>query len=269
MPSLKLDDEDFDVEGLEKAEYNEDDQRVPYQGPQPKKGTVLTGFLSKIWFIYNRKNDPMLKIIFEADEDSGFGGLEIWDNLTLNKASKFRWQPFLNATGLTLLDIKNRMKYEGEENAKLGWPVVKIARLKVGESAVINILTDRSKDNEGEWRNDIAKYMPYKPLDLDEDDEDEDDEEYEVEDDEEDEDEEVEEDEEDEEDEEEEEPEPAPRRKTAARSRGTRTAARPVARSSATRSGKPTRAAGSGRPKPSAKPAAGKKRRAHPDDPPF
>lgn len=211
MPRLKVDDDELDIEELEEAEYEESDYE-PYSGPQPPKGTILYGYIKKIWWTYNSNDVRMLVVIFEATEESGkYKGLGVWDRITLSTAAKFRWQPFLDAAGITLQDIKRKMIVEKDDENQ-GRPVNKIGALEIGdeEKAAIRIVTKRDRYND-DWETKVDKWLPWEdPQDED----DEDDEDF------------------DEDDVEEEEEEPAPKRRAAASATrsGARTARKPAAK---------------------------------------
>lgn len=203
MPRLRVDDDELDVDELEEAEYEESSYE-PYKGKQPPKGTVLYGYLKKVWWTYNSNDVRMLTVIFEATAESGkYKGLGVWDRLTLNPASKFRWAPFLEATGITLSDIKNKMIVEKQDENQ-GRPVKKIGTFVVGdeEKSAVRIITGRELFRE-EWQTKADKWLPW--ADPDDDDEEEEEEEFED-------------DLEDDEEEEEEAPPPPRRRAAAAKS---------------------------------------------------
>lgn len=296
MPRLKMDEDEFNIKELEGAEY--DDSRegyTDYSGEIPPKGTVLPGKIKKAWWTFNNSKPParMMIAIWEADENAGeYEGLPLWDYISFSPQAKWRWQPFLDATGLTLRDFK-KMEVEDEDDERYGTPIISIGDWEVGEdSAAVNVVTKRER-YDGDWRAKVDKYLPY---DADEDageDEDEDeDEDYE--------DEEWEEEPDEDEDEEEEEQPAAPKRATraakatakpaatrsaakptrpapstsATRTRGTAKPARPTAAARSAASSKSgaaaTRRAANGKvaSKPATKPTA-RRRRGADDDPPF
>jgi hypothetical protein len=159
-----MSDDEFDVDALEEAEYEEGDY-TPYTGPIPPKGTILTGTVKKAWWSETQYGDRMMKVIFEADEDSGeYEGLGVWDNITFNTKGKWRWAPFLAAAGFTLLDIKKKAIISDDDDS-LGAPIEKIGRWVPGEgSAAIRIITDRER-RDGEWQAKVAKWLPYEDPD--------------------------------------------------------------------------------------------------------
>lgn len=173
MPRLKVDDDELDIEELEEAEYEESDYE-PYSGPQPPKGTILYGYVKKIWWTYNSNDVRMFVVIFEATDESGkYKGLGVWDRITLSTAAKFRWQPFLDAMGITLQDIKKKMIVERDDENQ-GRPVTKIGSFVIGdeEKAAIRIITKKERYND-EWETKVDKWLPWEdPHDDDEEDED-------------------------------------------------------------------------------------------------
>lgn len=200
MPRLKVEDDELDIEELDAAEVS-DNGYTPYTGKQPPKGTVLYGVVKKIWWTYNSNNVRMLTVIFQATSESGqYEGLAVWERLTMSAAAKFRWQPFLEATGITLKDLKNKLIVEDEDDPSRGTPVIKIGKFVVGDEnlAAVRIITDRELYNE-EWQTKVGSWLEWEDPDEEEDEEDD---EYEDE----------------LEEEEEEEPEPPKRRVPAAKS---------------------------------------------------
>lgn len=286
MPKLKIDDDDLDIDALEEAEYNEDDF-VPYTGPEPKNGTFLVGYVRKAWWGYNKNEDAMITLVWEAAGNTGkmeaYNGLSIWEHLSLTPNVKFRWKPWMDAMGLTLRDVKFRMCVETEDD-NVGAPIEKIATWKPGEeseAAWCRIMTTREK-YQGEWQTRAGKWLPYEEPEAQEEAEDlaeEEEEEVEVgpegDEEEEPEDEEEEEVEEEEVEEEEEAPAPPPRsgRRTAAKAPAAKAArtAKPAASKPA--AAKPARraAAAPAAKKPAAPPARRGQRAATAgsDDPPF
>lgn len=289
MPKLKITDDDLDVEALEEAEYDESKDFEPYDGPRPPKGTILGGYIKRIFWTYTTKKPerPMLKILFVAAENTGtraqYNDWAQWDNVVIADNTKFRWKPFIDAFGLTLRDIKTKLYVapEDQDDPKNGAPIIKIGTWKPGEEedgAWARVLIKHEK-YEGEWDAKVDRWLAYQdsdeaedPEDDDEGDEEAEDETEELEDEASDEEEETA-----EEDEEEAEEEPAPTKargrstpaRPAASARGGRkpapAAAKPVATKPATRGG---RAAAS---KPAVKPTAtrGRGGRRAADDPPF
>ena len=172
MPKLKMDDDEFDVDELEGAEYEEQKR---YSGPQPPKGTILTGFIKKAWWTFTNDNSSrLMKVIFEADGDTDYEGLGVWDNITFNAKSKWRWAPFLDAHGLTVSDVKNKMYVppEDEDDDNLGTPIIKIGKWVVGEdSTACRIITTRRRDQNGDWQTNVDTWLEYEePEDEDDDD---------------------------------------------------------------------------------------------------
>jgi hypothetical protein len=256
MPKMRVPDEELNIDEMEEAEYTEGSFST-YDGEQPPKGTILVGVVQKMWWGYNRKEEPMLTIVWVADGNTGkneqYDGLQVWDHITLAPSSKFRWKPFIDVMGITLREIKTGMVLAADDD-NVGAPIQKIGKTWVPDTdpAYCRILTKREKF-QGDFSTKVDTYMDYEEPDADADAEDEPEEEVEETpaptrtrrsrkaaepepeaDDEEDEEDEEELDEEDEEEEEpededepeeEEEPEPA---KPAGR-RSTRTAAKPAA----------------------------------------
>ena len=237
MPRLK-DFEDVDVDELEDAEYTEGGSFSNYDGEEPPKGTVLRGFVKKLWLSETRNDDPMLVALFEAagneDDEEQYNGWATWEYLALIATAKFRWAPFFEVTGIALRDIigkKSRLWVE-EDNDNFGVPIEKIGDWVPGEDnddAWVQIITRVETKGEYKGRAKIDKWLHWDDEGSADDDGDEDSEPEEVE-----------------EPEEVQEPEPTP-----ARTRSTRSTAR-----SASSAAKPATASRAATAKPAATPAA-------------
>jgi hypothetical protein len=264
----KEDTADIDVEELDALEYSTETFDT-YDGEVPPKDIELTGFVKKMWWTRTQNNDPMIKVLWTAEENEGdleeYNGCPFWLNLALIGGAKFRWAPFLENYGLTLKQVKNNTDVADKDDQN-GAPINKIGNFRPGEEndeAWCRIITDRERYN-GEWKTAVKEWLPY---DADEEEEPEE-----------------EEPEEEEPEEEEPEPEPEPARTRGARtSRATsrsapETPARRGARTSSRTAAKepekaaPARGARGARTaaKPATAPARGRGRaRGSSEDPPF
>jgi len=273
MPRLKIEDDEFNADELDEAEY-ESGSYERYTGEEPPKDTVLRGYVKSMWWGYTAKDDPMVKVLFIADGNTGaeeeYNGCPIWENYPLIKIAKFKWGPFFQQFGLTARLFKTKM-YVAEDDDNIGAPIEKVGTFVPGEESTdawCRVLTTREKYN-GKWQTHVAEWMD------DAEDDDEDEEEVETE-------EEV--DVEEEEDEDEEPTPPSARTRRAASGKtsvspATKSAA--PAKTAATRtsaaktSGTPRTAAKSAAGKPAAKASApvrgrrGKAAAGYDDDPPF
>jgi hypothetical protein len=212
IPKLKVEDDELDIDALEEAEEGGGDFE-PYDGPQPPKGTILVGYVKKVWWTYTKNEDPMLKILFVAADNVGskakYNDCPIWENAALIPGAKFRWAPFLRVMGLTLRQLKTKTQIEAEPENN-GDPIIKIDRWAPGsDESWCRVLTDREKYDD-EWQTRIGKWLEYEEPEA-EDEAEEDDEEVDTED---------ETDEEPEDDEEEEEAAPPARTRAARTARG-------------------------------------------------
>jgi|HubBroStandDraft_5_1064220.scaffolds.fasta_scaffold00014_23 hypothetical protein len=163
MPRMKVPDDEINLDELESAEYSDEDFGN-YEGEQPPKGTILVGVVKKIWWTYTQNNDPMLKVLWEADGNIGsrekFNGCPVWDNIVLNAKGKFRWKPFLDALGLTLRDIKSNMVLASDDD-NMGAPIEKIGKWSPDtDSAFCRVVTGRERYND-EWQVRVSKYLEY------------------------------------------------------------------------------------------------------------
>jgi hypothetical protein len=271
MPRLRIDDE-LDADDLDGAEYSTGSYQK-YEGEQPPVDTYLRGYIKNIWWTYTASEDPMLKVLFVADgntgDDEDYNGLPVWENMALTKGAKFKWGPFFEHFGLTIRLLKAKTIIAEEDDEKMGSPVTKIGTLLTpgedSDNARCAIITTREK-YDGKWQTHVGEWL--------------DDEEPEEE-------EAAEDEEQEEEEEEEEEEEPPPPARTRRAASG-KTSAQPATKSavaskpaatktsagktSATRptATKRPAAAKPGAAKAAAAPARGKRRAATLDDePPF
>jgi hypothetical protein len=175
MPRLRMDDDEFNVDELDEAEYDEENQFQPYTGPTPPNNTILPGRIKKAWWTFTQNDDRMMKVVFEADEYAGkYKDCPVWDNIVFSPSAKFRWKPFLDAFGLTLIDFKKRLSVIGgddEDDPQLGAPIEKVGKWEPGEeSADTRIIVISKPDNNRNMRLNVVKYLPYEDEDEDEDD---------------------------------------------------------------------------------------------------
>lgn len=173
MVKVQWDDDDIDWKGLSDEDY-EDDDFEPYSGPEPPANTLLDGDIKKIWLVDSQAGNKMLKVLFEADGNEGdnaqYDGCPVWDNVVFtSKEAKFRWQPFLDMIGITLLDIKKRTTIEDDEGDNIGLVVEKIGKVSFPCAARIRTGVEKKGEYKGSIR--VAKWLP--PADAD-DEEDED-----------------------------------------------------------------------------------------------
>jgi hypothetical protein len=161
----KEDTADLDVEELDSIEYSTDTYDV-YDGEVPPKDIELTGYVSKMWWTRTQANDPMLKILWVADENTDdfeeYNGCPFWLNYALIGGAKFRWAPFMENYGLTLKQVKNNIDVEDKDD-QFGAPINKIGSFRPGEGndeAWARIITDRERYN-GEWKPAIKEWLPF------------------------------------------------------------------------------------------------------------
>lgn len=167
MPKMKVSDDELNLDELEGAEYNEDDeaQFEPYDGPEPPKNTRLWGY-TKWWWTESAKGDRMLKILFVADGSPGkakqYDGLPIWENVVLTAPVKFKWFPLLRAFGLTIRDVKTKL-YLADDDDSVGAPITKIADVKLTEGsddAYCCVVTTKEKYQD-EIQTKVGKWLPW------------------------------------------------------------------------------------------------------------
>ena len=173
----KEDTADLDIDELESIEYSTE-TFDSYDGEVPPKDTELMGYVKKMWWTRTQNNDPMLKILWVAAENTDdleeFNDCPFWLNYALIGGAKFRWAPFLDNYGLTLKQVKNNIDVADKDDQN-GAPINKIGNWKPGEEndeAWCRVITDRERYN-GEFKPAIRSWLPYdaeEPEDEDEED---------------------------------------------------------------------------------------------------
>jgi hypothetical protein len=194
--------EDMDFEDLDQAEYSTDEV-INYYGDIPPVGITLRGYVHKMW--WNRTaikqdgsgDDPLLKVLWIAADNDGdyeeYNDCPFWLNLALIKSVKFRWGPFFEEYGLSILDIKKQRIFVTGKETQNGFPIEKWGTFKPGEDedgAWCRIITEQEPYN-GVMQARVKSWLPYDEededadeaadeadLDEDEGDEDEGDEDY-------------------------------------------------------------------------------------------
>lgn len=159
----KFEELNIDVDELEEAEWTEGSYSS-YDGEVPPAGTILKGFVSKMWWSKTKDEDEMLIAIFTAAENEGdldeYNGWEAWEYLALTKGAKFRWKPFIDAFGITLTDIRSKVRLDAEDD-NVGSPITHIGKFEVGgDAAWCRVVTKRER-YQGEWRGKVDKWLPY------------------------------------------------------------------------------------------------------------
>lgn len=164
MPKLKVDDNDLDINELEDAEFTEFEQ---YDGEIPPNGTQLSALIKRMWWTYTQTDDtPMLVTLVVAQDNEGeleeYNGLVIYDRAKLAANTKFRWFPLLSAIGLTIRDVKTKAYVEDDDDPRFGAPITKIGDWEPeSDAAWVTIITGRERDQEGNWRPKVAKWLEF------------------------------------------------------------------------------------------------------------
>jgi len=144
MPRMKWNDPD---------EFNELpeewDDNGQYAGEDPPPNTVLNGIIKKMWATQSSAGNKMLKVLFEADGNSGkkeeFDGWGTFDNIPLTPKCAFRYGPLLEVMGVSLDDVRKRMAV-GEEDERNGFPILKIGAAKIPVSCAVKTKSENSED---------------------------------------------------------------------------------------------------------------------------
>jgi len=166
MVRLKKEDTaDLDIEELDALEYSTETYDS-YDGEVPPKDLELTGYVKKMWWTRTSNNDPMLKILWVAEENTDdmeeYNGCPFWLNYALIGGAKFRWAPFLDNYGITLKQVKNNIDVADKDDQN-GAPINKIANFRPGEEsdeAWCRVITDRERYN-GEFKPAIKSWLPW------------------------------------------------------------------------------------------------------------
>jgi hypothetical protein len=162
MAKMKWED-DIDWRGLDAEEYDEDSSFDEYDGPTPPANTLLDGDIKKIWLAESSTGNMMFKVLFEAADNEGdnkeYDGCPIWDNVVFTSpGAKFRWQPWFNALGISLKDVKTKT-IVGEEDS-VGTVVEKIGKVDFTEGVPIRVRTSVEKKGEYKGQVRVGKWLP-------------------------------------------------------------------------------------------------------------
>lgn len=162
MPRLKVPDDELNVTELEEAEYDDRDfDYESYDGELPPGDTHLRGYVKKAWWTYTSAEDPMIKLLFIADGNDGdedeFNGLPVWEQLPLTNNAKFKWKPWIDVFGISLMDIKKKTVV-AEDADNIGDPIEKIGTWEPGEDARCSIITKRAK-YKGQDKVEVRRWL--------------------------------------------------------------------------------------------------------------
>lgn len=173
----RLDDmSDFDIKELEEAEYSEETYDR-YEGEIPPTGTVLKGYISRAFRQWTSEEQPMLMVVFHAEDNEGdleeYNGFEIFEWLAIQANAKWKWAPFFKLFGITVTDFIKKTYAAPEDDPNFGVPILKIGKWEVGsDDSWCQVVNKKKKDNKGEWRGNVDKWLPFDAI-TESDDEDE------------------------------------------------------------------------------------------------
>jgi hypothetical protein len=151
----------FDAEGLDEQEY--DDSFEPYAGPLPPVNSILKFRLVKAFAAESSSGNFMIKTIFTAEDAGEYDGLTIFDNITFVETAAFRYQPFLQAMGLTAKRIKAQGIIGDDDDPRFNAPpILSIGKWKPGsDDAVCFIKTGIDAEYDPDKPKAVAvKYIP-------------------------------------------------------------------------------------------------------------
>jgi hypothetical protein len=164
VPKLKTTDTSFDIEEMEEAEYEEQER---YVGPEPPAKIILNGYIQRMWLTETQAGADMLVVMFHATDNVGsyakYNGWVRFERIALQPNTKWRWKPFLDATGLTLKALKTPDVESMEPDSRNGLVITKVGRWKPGEDsddAYVRVLTEDDFYN-GERRAQVAKFLEW------------------------------------------------------------------------------------------------------------
>jgi hypothetical protein len=174
MPqTLKPTNDEFNPDELD-VEWD-DSTFDTYDGEQPPGGTALLANVKKMWWTYSSDDTAMIAVLMIAEGNNHgkeeYDGLPIWEYLVFKTSAAFKYGPFLEVTGITLKDIKTKMKVD-DEDEKQGAPILAIGSFKPDtDDSVIGVITKRERYN-GEWQTKAGKYLSADEIeDMEDDDE--------------------------------------------------------------------------------------------------
>lgn len=173
MPKIKWGDAEPDWDELDDAEYEEGEGYNRYEGPVPPNNTILSGVIKKVWAAESQAGNSMFKVLFEAEGNTGdkkkYDGCPIWDNVVWTPQTKFRWQPWLDALGLTLREVRGKT-ITAEDDDNVGTPIMRIGKVKFSDGVAVRVVTKR-ESYQGEPQARIQEWMSPGDPDSEEDDE--------------------------------------------------------------------------------------------------
>src|SRR5215469_231383 len=159
---------DFDADELDDAEF---DDSARYEGEIPPEGTILRGYVSKMWATETQGGDHMLKVLWVADENEGdleeYNGLAVWENLVMTTAAKFKWAPFFSLFDIKVSDVKNKTKIENEDD-NVGAPIISIGSWEVGSDEAWCRIVIHRRRWQGNWQAEAQKFLPYEEPEAEE-----------------------------------------------------------------------------------------------------
>lgn len=155
--------QDVNWDELESEAYNPDEFE-DYDGPLPPHNMILAGVVRKMWATTSSAGDEMIKVLFVAAGNEGerevYNGAPLWDNISFTLPQvKFRWQPWLDALGVTLADLKSKTIVGDEEDR--GDVIEKIGRVnfagKTPVAARVKVVREKYND---EAQAKVGKWLP-------------------------------------------------------------------------------------------------------------
>jgi hypothetical protein len=127
-----------------------------YMGDLPPVRKPLSGEITKIYVDMATNGNPMLKVLYRANVESGYDGFVAWDNVTLTAKAAFKWKPLVEALGVTVQDLASRTVTDESEESGAGTRVVRIGNLDLsGDNTVPVYFAVKYRKYDGLLQTDV------------------------------------------------------------------------------------------------------------------
>lgn len=99
-----------------------------YIGDLPPSNKKLVGIIRRMHLTTSKGNDPVIKVLYECTAGP-YDKFVVWDNVTLNNAARFKWQPLIDAIGVTVDDLITTIKIVKDDDSEVGKRIVSIGKV--------------------------------------------------------------------------------------------------------------------------------------------